>query len=201
MNKPNTLLVAVLLLPLVLSSCAAPGPSRNFKAVPAGYLYEGSYINVRVPSSDGWHLLNSSSSGMEFARRGNEPNESFGAQVLMFPLAQTQSKDAFVSLIKKGFEADTDSERFSVIESEFKFTEQRSYPCVRVTSVVQDKQAQTSRTGRETLLLQAKSLYCRHPKRQDTGFSIIFSHRGKSLYSNLNDEAQGFIDGVQVPGH
>ncbi|MDO8596875.1 MAG: hypothetical protein Q7R45_09650, partial [Sulfuricaulis sp.] len=68
-------------------------------------------------------------------------------------------------------------------------------------SVVEDKQAQTSPSSREKLLLQSKSLYCRHPVRQETGFSIMYSHRGRALYPNLNSEAKDFIDGVQVPGH
>jgi hypothetical protein len=185
----------------MLSSCVAPEPSREFKAVPAGYLYEGGYINVRAPSSSGWHLLKSSRGGMGFSRSGDEPNESFGAQVLMFPLEKTQGKDEFVSLIKKGAEADAPADRFTFLASEFKYTEQRGYACVWVTSVVEDKKAQTSPTRREVLLLQAQSLYCRHPVHQDTGFSAIYSHRGKSLYSNLDAEAQEFINGVQVPGH
>jgi hypothetical protein len=49
------------------------------------------------------------------------------------------------------------------------------------------------------LLLQAKSLYCQHPKNPYNGFAIIYSHRGQSLYPNLDAEAQSFIDGVQVP--
>ncbi len=167
----------------------------------AGFLYEGSYINVRAPDSEGWHLVSSSPAGMEFARSGAEQGESFGAQLLMFPLAPTNGKEEFVSVIKQSFENDFHAGRYEAIDSEFKYSEDRDYPCVEVAYVVKDTQAQTSPSRREVLLLQAKSLYCRHPVRQDTGFSIIYSHRGKSLYSNLAEEAQGFIEGVQVPNH
>jgi len=137
---------------------------------------------------------------MEFARSGISPNESLGAQVLMFALPETKGTDNFVSLIKQGVEKDTNPERFEIVDSELKFTEHRGYPCVSVMSVVKDKMARASSTHREVLLLQAESLYCRHPERQDTGFSIIYSHRGSSLFSNLHAEAQDFINGVQVPG-
>ena len=190
----------MLILLFVLVSCATV-PMHLPQPVPAGYLYEGGYINIRVPNSDGWHLVSSSPAGMEFGRKGNEPNESFVAYVLKFPLEETQDKNEFLSLIKKGFEADTDPVRFAVVESDFEYTEKRGYSCVNVNYVAKDKQAKTSSTHREVLLLQAGSLYCRHPVRQNTGFSIIYSHRGKSLYSDFDSKAQGFIDGVQVPGH
>ncbi len=188
----------LLLLSLALVSCAT-GPARTPKPVPAGYLYEGGYINVRVPNSDGWHLVTSSSAGMEFARSGGEPGESFAAQVFMFPLEETRNSNEFLSLIKEGFEKDTDPKRYEMIESDIKYSEDRGYPCARLNYVTKDKQAQTSPTSREVLILQAESLYCRHPIRKNTGFSIIYSHRGKSTYSNIREEAQDFISGVQVP--
>ncbi len=201
MKKACIQIAAVVLLPFALSSCVTTGPSRSFQPVPAGYLYEGGYINVRAPNSDGWHLLRSNSSGMEFARSGTGAGESFGAQVLMFPLANAHENDEFVALIKEGFEADTDSERFTVVESVFKYSDQRGYPCVSAISLVKDKQAKTSPTQEAELLLQSQSLYCRHPVRQETGFSIIYSYRGHSLYPSMDAEANDFISGVQVPEH
>ena len=195
------LLVAALALMLILSSCAAVVPPQSLKAVPPGHLYAGSYINARAPNSDGWRLISASASGLEFARVGEDANESFGAQVLIFPLGKAQGPDEFIALIKRASEEDFNSDRFTVMKSAFLTSEQRSYPCVSVVSVVEDRRAQTSRNKKEKLLLQTKSLYCRHPVRQETGFSIIYSHRGYALYPNLDSEAKDFIDGVQVPGH
>jgi hypothetical protein len=136
---------------------------------------------------------------MEFARSGAGQVESFGAQVLTFSLPKTQSEEEFVTLIKRSLEADTESTRFSDEKLDFKYSGERSYPCVRVSSVVVDKQAKTTRSHREKLLLQSCSLYCRHPVRQDTGFAIIYSHRGETQYGNLSNEASEFFSGVQVP--
>lgn len=201
MNEARIRIAVLALIPFALSSCASTSPPGDFRAVPAGNLYEGSYISVRSPNSDGWYLLNSSPSGMEFARSGSEAGETFGAQVLMFKLANTGDEEEFVTLIRKGYEADTSSERFTVVESAFKYTDQRGYPCVSVASLIKDKQAKTSPTQKEELLLQSDSLYCRHPVHQETGFSIIYSHRGTSRYPNMAVEAKDFISGVQVPGH
>jgi len=201
MNNKKYQHIILILLSFALVSCAA-GPSRTSNPVPvaAGFIYKGSYINVRVPNSDGWHLVESSPAGMQFARSGAEHGESFAAQVLIFPLENTKDSNEFLSLIKSGIKNDTDSERFEIIKSNFKNIDDRNYPCVRVNYATEDKQAQTSPTRTEVLLLEAESLYCRHPVRQDTGFSIIYSHRGKVAYSNIKTEAQDFINGVQVPG-
>jgi len=198
MDKISSQRILQFIFILALASCAT-GPSRPPKPVLAGQLYEGSYINVRAPASDGWYLASSSSGGMEFGRRGAEQGETFAAQVLMFPLPQTQSEEDFVTLLKKGFEADTNSERFSVLELDFRYSGERSYPCVSVSSVVEDKKAQTSPNRREKLVLQSLALYCRHPVRQETGFGIIYSHRGKTIYSKLTAEAEDFARGVQIP--
>lgn len=187
------------ILPL-LASCAA-NPARVSSPLPAGYLYEGDYVNIRVPNSEGWYLVNSSPSGMGFARYGDEEGETFAAQVILFPLKKTKDGKAFLSLIKQGLEGDTDSSRFEMVKSEYEYTETRGYPCVKVAFVTKDNEAKTAPTKQEKLLLQANSLYCRHPVRKSTGFSIMYSHRGKSLYPNLEAEAKDFISGVQVPGH
>ncbi|HWI41002.1 MAG TPA: hypothetical protein VNX25_05890, partial [Verrucomicrobiae bacterium] len=188
----------LLLFPFLLSSCLH-GPGQSRAPLPPGYVYRGNYIDVTSPRSEGWYLVNSSAAGMEFARKGVLPGETFGAQVLMFPLAPARDEKEFVELVRKGFAADIDPERFSVVESDFRFTAERGYPCVKVRYTAQDRKAQVSPSARGTLLLQAESLYCRHTVRQDTGFSIIYSHRGKEAYPNLATEAAYFFDGVQVP--
>ena len=191
---------------LVITSCAATRAAHNAligappgaESVRAGRLYRTNYLNIRAPNSDGWYLR-SSREGMEFARRGKEPSESFAAQVLSFISSTAGNRDAFLSSMKKQFEAETTAGRHLAVESEFKHTEERSYLCVSVRSVVKDTEARVSPTRQEVLLLQSKALYCQHPKNPYNGFAIIYSHRGQSLYPNLDAEAQSFIDGVQVP--
>lgn len=198
MNKNNGILI--LILSLVLAPCAAES-KRAPEPVPAAYLYKGSYVNIRVPNSEGWDLVRSSTTGMRFTRSWAEQNETFVADLTIFSLPEIRNNNEFLSFIKKGFKVDTDHPRFEIVEADFVLTEKRSYPCVRADSILRDKHAQTSSSQRETQLLQLGNLHCRHPVRKNTFFSISYSHRGRSLYSNFNTEAQGFIDGVQVPGH
>jgi hypothetical protein len=173
--------------------------SQDFKPVSPGEEFKGGYINIRAPNSDGWRLARSSRNGMEFAKPAQAPGENLSAQVLMFGLEPTQTPDEFVALIKRGIGADTDGNRFNVIKSTNEYAAERGYPCVRYSASVQDKEAQTSPTTKEVLLLETEALYCRHPIRATTGFAAIYSHRGRASYPMLKDEADEFIKGIQVP--
>lgn len=182
----------------ILSSCASSPP--RFVPVSAGYLYKGPYLNIHAPNSDGWYMVFSTPEKMEFGKGGTEQFETFAAQVFKFPLPPTTSEEEFLTVIRTGAEADIDPARFSVIESKFEYSDERSYPCVRSSGIVEDHKAQIGQGKTGKLLLQARSLHCRHPLLPDTGVAIIYSHRGQNLYPNLDADANDFIIGVQVPG-
>jgi hypothetical protein len=193
MNRLRLLSIAA----FFLVSCASP--SQQLPSVVPGKLFEGGYIDVRAPQSEGWQLAESSSRGMGFRKPGVASGESFGAQVLFFELPPAQTPEQFVELMKEGMRKDTDPVRFDVIESSTTYTEEREYPCARHHGVLNDKQARTSPTTKEQLVLEMYSLYCRHPLRTNTGFAAIYSYRGRGRYPALDKEAQDFIKGVQVP--
>jgi hypothetical protein len=186
----------ILCCALVLASYDAL--SQRFQPVSAGQEFKGSYINIRVPNSEGWQMVRSSASGMEFAKPTGR-GENLSAQVLMFGLAPTKTPEDFVTLIKRGIAQDTDSIRFDVLSSSSEYSSERGYPCVRYSAAVRDKEAQTSPSTREALLLETEALYCRHPVRDTTGFAAIYSHRGRASHSPLKSEAVDFINGIQVP--
>ena len=190
-------LVSLAFSVLLLSSCAAP--SRQFPTVAPGQLFEGGYINVKAPNSQGWRMAESSTTGMAFGKAGRAQGETLAAQLLMFELQPTQTSEQFVALMKEGLQKDTDPIRFDIIESSSDYASERGYPCVRHHALVSDKAAQTSPATKEQLLLETRALYCRHPVRTNTGFAAIYSHRGRSRYPSLAEEAQDFLQGIQVP--
>ncbi|WHZ12850.1 MAG: hypothetical protein OJF60_003291 [Burkholderiaceae bacterium] len=114
----------------------------------------------------------------------------------MFYLAPTRTPQEFEALIEQTAKKDIDRTRFAVEQLTFASSDERSYPCVRTSYIVQDKAPQGMKNP---LLLQTDALYCRHPKRPTTGFAISYSHRGESLDPSLGAEAQQFIAGAQVP--
>jgi len=138
---------------------------------------------------------------MIFFRQGASPNESYAARVFVVPLPESTDRDEFLALVKRRNQENTSPERFSSIEVNYGYTEKRGYPCVSTKGVADDTKARTS-SGQQVLKLQIDSIVCRHPKRQRKrfeGFGIEFSHRGSTLDSALDVQAEAFIEGVQVP--
>ena len=154
---------------------------------------------ITTPRGDGWELFEHEESAMSFGRFGDGVDETFTATVRQYPLKETRDQDDFVAVIMKDFEAAFPPERYDVIELESEYSTQREYPCVTINYVIVDKQAVTMTSDEAILFVQSDTLHCRHPKQQDIGFGIIFSHRGESLYTGLHAEAQAFFDGVYVP--
>lgn len=189
MNK-----IALLLGIVFLAGCQSLQPPP---LIP-GQLFPGSFLNIRAPNSEGWMLLDASRQGMAFARRGASSDESYTARVFLLALPESKDRDEFVAFIRKSTEENTSPERFNSIEYNYEYTDKRGYPCVRVKSLMDDTKARTP-SGQKTLKLQAYTLACRHPKEQGKGFAIDFSHRGPSLDTSLDTQAEAFIEGVQVP--
>ena len=186
---------ALVFLATLVQGCATSGQPAG-KPVAPSESFSGSYINIKAPASAGWELMQSSGAGMAFAKDGENKSESFSAQIVMFNLPPTQTPEAFKSFIQFGVEKDTDTTRFKVQSASFRYTNERNYPCVRYEATSQDDKPQGS-SG--PLLLQLSAIYCQHPVRQETGFSVSYSHRGRALYSTFRNEAEIFIQGVQVP--
>jgi hypothetical protein len=180
-----------------LSSCAV-AETQN---VPPGKVYAGKVLNIAAPNSEGWRLLKSFPSGMAFARQGNAPGETFVAGVAIFNPPQTDSPEEFEALIVKGAQSDAETERFSTSNFRHQFISARGYPCVQMENISEDRQAKTGPNKTETLVLQNEHLYCRHPVQKNIGFAITYSHRGKNLHPDFQQEAHSFIEGVLVPNN
>ena len=171
-------------------------PVANAQNVVPGRFFPGEMLNIRAPDSDGWRLIGSSSIGMAFFSGSESAGDTYLAEVKLFAPSKSRKRDDFLAFVRTTFEKNSPRERFRPLESSYEYTEERSYPCVRVTAVVQDTKAFF---GRESLRLQWHSLYCLHPKRQDAGFMIAYSHRGVSMNAEFDAKARAFIQGVQVP--
>jgi len=161
------------------------------------HAFNGS-IQVHVPESDNWELF-LYMPNVVFGRNGKSSNESYVAQVDMFSLPHFKNNEEFMTFVKSAIENDTPPERFNALESKYEFADQRGYPCVKFTGVAEDKERKVSFFSSKYLKLQFNSLYCRHPQLQNIGFSIAVSHRGEELDTDLNNLAQAFVNGVQVP--
>lgn len=198
----RSLFIVTLSLTIIgLSACAVSTPVREFPNVPPGKVYSGPILNIAAPNSEGWQLLKSDPSGMAFARRGSASGESFAAQVAIFDPPQTNSPEEFEALIVKGAQSDAETDRFSTKTFTHQFTSARGYACVQMKNISEDRQAKSGPNKTESLVMQNEHLYCRHPVQKNIGFAITYSHRGKELHPDFENEAHSFIEGVQVPNN
>lgn len=162
-------------------------------------LSEGPYINIHTPDSYGWKLIGRGKKGMFFAKDGSSPDESFIAGITHYEMESTKNQEEFLRMTLKLFEVENESSLFELLESFSRYTNERGYPCVFMDYVYIDKKAKVHNKETKKLTLQIINQTCRHPVESDTGFAIMYSHRGHSLYENIEQEAISFINGVQVP--
>lgn len=155
-------------------------------------------LEVHAPDSEGWVLAGSGRNGIAFAKRGAEPGDTYGAQVIMFELPPGINADELMDLVKKRIATTNPAPRFQEISSEYQYTEDRGYPCVNVRSSYDDKEAVTP-AGKQQLRLKVVALYCRHPVRQELGFFAAYSYRGKTVDTQIEAPASSFIGAINVP--
>jgi hypothetical protein len=186
---------------LMVGACATPPPATEAPAPeqtePQQQVFSSNYITIHAPTSGGWALIEESNSGILFAKGDQTANDRFVAKVTLFGLQPTETDEAFQILIESMAAKDLDLTRFEVQSENFRYTQERPYPCVRYQSVANDK---ATRAWAEPLILELDALYCRHPVQEETGFSVIFSHLGYTAHPQLRMESEAFIQGVQTPG-
>jgi hypothetical protein len=121
------------------------------------------------------------------------------SQIVLFKFPPTQGNEEFVQMIKNRVDLTNPPPRYEVLEANYEYSDHRGYPCVRYRSLYIDKEALTTSGAREPMKLQVVALYCRHPMQQEIVFFVAYSHRGAKTDPDLDNPAQKFIDGVQVP--
>lgn len=182
----------VALIALALIGCATLTP------VAPGQLFPGPVMNVRAPASAGWQLVQSGTETMAFGRRDASTGNTYGAQLTAFQLPPFSTPDELLATVKASYEKDFPPGRFKMVEANFRLTTERAYPCVRFRGAVEDSKALTPQ-GTVSLPLYVRSLNCQHPTQRSLGLVIGYSQRGGLPDSDLDAQAQSFIDGVQVP--
>ena len=170
--------IALIFLLLIFFGCS------SIQTLPKNYFYKDGYIDIHSPNQEGWVEYEKSQSRILFAKKGEKYNETYVAGVWFFSLQPTNNNNDFLLLIKREATKISNPNRFSVIESDIKISDERDYPCVVIKSLLKDNDAKTLRENEE-LLMSEKALYCRDPKRKDAGFMIKYSFRGGTKISKF----------------
>jgi hypothetical protein len=166
------------------------------KVLPPNYLFDGDYINIYSPNSDGWSVVDKSESKVVVRKRNDKGR--YIAEVVFFSILTT-GKNEFFDFIQKETSKINNDKRYTVVSSEFEETDKRSYPCVMSKQILRDKKIEKSSTSTDALMTQIKSLYCKDPKSESTGFMIGYSFRGQKIIKDMDKQADDFIAGVEFP--
>ena len=191
-KQQNVLFVLMGCLLTVATHAQSPG-----QPVTPKQQFPNDLLNVHSPDSEGWVVTGVGRNGIAFAKRGTEPNETYGAQIITFEMSPTSSNDEFIGLVKRRIATMNPAPRFQETSSDFQFTESRGYPCVDVRAAYDDNAAVTP-TGKEQLKLKVIALYCRHPTKQELGFFAAYSYRGKAADAKIESAAKSFIEATNV---
>jgi hypothetical protein len=160
-------------------------------------LFSNPTLQVNAPASTGWSGITQTVDKIAFGKTGVTADESFVAAVFLFHIPEFANSDAFTEYVREGVVKDSPSDRFDAVELSVQYSSERSYPCVRYHGISIDKKAQIV-FFKKKLRIENIALYCQHPDKPGLGFAVSYSHRGGNGDDNIDEEAESFIDSVQV---
>jgi hypothetical protein len=160
--------------------------------------FSNSTLQIHATASDGWHGIARTASSIAFGRNGASGTETFVAAVILFHIPEFSDSDAFTQYVREGVARDSPADRFEPIESSVHYSIERSYPCVRYHAVSMERKVHIAPFFRKDLRIENVALYCRHPDKPGLGFAVSYSHRGGRGDYDIDEEAESFIDSVQV---
>ncbi len=111
---------------LVISSAYAQLPCD---LVSPKQLFPGDLLNVYAPDSEGWVITAVSGNGIAFGKRAARKNDTYGAQVVLFELPETNSGEELIELVKERIALLNPAPRFLETDSTYQYNEDRGYPC------------------------------------------------------------------------
>lgn len=170
----------------------------NRPAVSPNQDFSNPILQIHAPSSEGWHGFARSANLIAFGKSGSSAGESLIAQVNLFQVPSFPDSEAFTEFVREAVIKGSPTDRFETLEVNIQYSPARGYPCVAYHGISDDKKARVSFLSTKTLRFEVSALYCQHPFKPGLGFSAVFSHRGGAKDENLDKEAAGFIDSVQV---
>jgi len=183
--KKNIILLWIILF---VSSCTSNRKVSPFK------VYVSSYLNVHSPNTIGWKL-SKYKWGMIFSKKGRE-DSSYIASVIEYPLPKEISEETFLKIVKDKIK-NINKERFELIYSSFKLSTIQGFKCIESQQLTKDNEAHISSTDTRILLFKISSFNCKLPK-QDKGFMVSYSYRGKNIPKTFNEESKYFLNSISV---
>jgi len=193
MKQPNhvgfALLVAyVLALPLF----------SNSESVEADEVTLMDSLVVARPNGNDWMIAKKSDTTIAYQISSRGSPDSLTAYASTYVMPHPDTKEGFLQLVRMNVLAMLTNGSFRRDgEIDFKYTEERGYPCVRASSV--GKSHINNADGALMIMnTQYRMLLCKYPKSSEMGFMVGFSQNSLSPRTSIEAEAESFFDGVSV---
>lgn len=163
-----------------------PGPWHRFRL-------DG--LHVHMPVTGGWTVLRLPGQ-WAFGRRGESPDESQVARVAVVPWDGPGDPESLLETVRASVAADSNPERFEVLESSLEPVRDRGYPCVRHRTTALDRPSISAEETRP-LRLETLSLFCVLPEGK-VAFSALYSTRARAGDASFEAAAESFLRGVHL---
>ncbi len=187
--------LAILAAALLLTACMATTPSRQ--EIAASTQFEMLGATVQSPNQAGWSVLQSTQSGLAFARSYEEDGATTVANTSLF-VVDGQDDDAdFLRYIATQRRANDDSNRFKIIKVNNDIVKYKNTACLKYSSVSEDH-ANSGITSVKFQYFKTIGYICRHPANKVIAFQMEVSHRSGSIDvpNELQVVAASFFNGI-----
>lgn len=158
-----------------LSGCAsAPEQPPELPAAPQRITQQG--YSLMPFDEHGWVVGPRDQYRLTLGKYGAHPDETFAIQGIVSQLPEFNSAEEFLRIVKEGQAADTDSERFTILQHDVVLDTSKNAQCARSHLIAEDRSAVTKTAKADAMILEAATLTCAHPGDKRVGVHVLYSH-------------------------
>lgn len=161
---------------LLLASCISGCTDRSGTLLPPQRIREKGY-SLLLPNEPGWVIVARDQYQLALAKGGEGPDETFAIQSRLIQLPTFTSREDLMRYVKEKQTTAADLQRFKVMVFDTIPEQHRGIDCAKSYFVGEDRAAvkRTKRMG--SMIFEALSLTCPHPKFETIGVEVVYSHR------------------------
>jgi hypothetical protein len=187
---------------LSLLSCATAQPPEAVTLPAARIVLRG--YSFQPLQEEGWFIGGRTEEAMIVAKRGSHLDESIGIRTGAWKLEGASTQQGLVDSVRKLElqSIDPKDARMRNPRIEVTAATRGGAPCAVADSDIEDHGVLTSSGRRDPMIIQTRTIYCRHPTLKDTVVFLSYSHRH---YQEDRDpafpqKAQAVLDSLEIGG-
>lgn len=158
--------------------------------------------SVLPPEGEKWFSMKTAPGSVAFIKKMDDsPVHTFSTVVIAAPFTlRFNSPEEFKAFVEKGQKADTNPNRFDILEYDISFDDRFGPYSVRSHVVSVDRQAKVSPVDTQFLILEITSYTFIHPDSPDLVLNVQYSDRYKKgeKDSTLNEVGERFVKGFKI---